>query len=158
VKIRTTNKVLFTSSSSNQTQHRSAKRERLPARTTSPRGCGVDAMFALQLFVASQQPYLEDPGRLFRLFRYQISRFLLRLLFLCSDEAERKFCVGCGGSTRRTQGILAGMMNGRSAMSSFKSGGIDPERKDGNEDRTGTSISNKVSCGVLGGEWEGARM
>ena len=42
-------------------------------------------------------------------------------------------------------------------MPGFGAGPKDDD-KDEDEDKTGASIGAKVSCGVLGGEWESARM
>jgi hypothetical protein len=80
------------------------------------------------------------------------------------SEAGRKSCVSVSrrmcGSTGRTQGIPAGGVNGRSAMPGFGIEGADSEDKDDeeHEDTTGASIGTRVSWGVLGGEWESARM
>ena len=85
----------------------------------------------------------------------------------CSEVAsvavERKSCITVSrrtcGSTGRTQGIPAGAVNGRNAMPGFRSGREGPESEnDDEEDKIGASIGAKVSCGVLGGEWESARM
>ena len=45
-------------------------------------------------------------------------------------------------------------------MPGFKLGEGDSEYKDGGKDKdtTGASIGASVSCGVLGGEWESAKM
>ena len=83
----------------------------------------------------------------------------------CSDAGagaeERKSCITVSrrtcGSTGRTQGIPAGGVNGRNAMPGFGTGPKDDD-KDEDDDKTGASIGAKVSCGVLGGEWESARM
>lgn len=44
-------------------------------------------------------------------------------------------------------------------MPGFKLAGVDSEHKDDvEEDTTGASIGTRVSYGVLGGEWERAKM
>lgn len=73
-----------------------------------------------------------------------------------SGAAERKSCTTVSrktcGSTGRTQGIPSGGVNGRRAMPGFRLEGAE------GEDTKGARIGARVSCGILGGEWESARM
>jgi hypothetical protein len=102
-----------------------------------------------------------DLGCMCIVIEYQISTWFVISNHASSGTAERKSCTTvsrrmCG----RTQGILAGGVNERCTMPGFKLGEGDSEHKDGekDEDTTGASIGASVSCGVLEGEWESARM